>query len=90
MVLGERVFQGAALLFIENRRQVIQHGRALSDLTELMGELTELWAMVGRQGETISSLMDCVTRLERWRRNSRRGSGDSSGKRSGSSIYGSA
>ena len=39
MVSGERVFQGAALLFIENHRQVIQHGQALSDLTESMGEL---------------------------------------------------
>ena len=37
----------------------------------------------------ISLLMDHVTRLERWRRNSRRGSGDSSGS-SQSSIHGSA
>ena len=90
MVSGERAFQGAALLFIENCRWVIQHGRALSDLTELMGELAELRAMVRRQGEMISSLTDCMTRLERWRRNSRRGSGDSLGRSSGSSIYGSA
>ena len=26
MVLGERALQGAALLFIENRRRVVQHG----------------------------------------------------------------
>ena len=37
----------------------------------------------------ISLLMDHVTRLERWRRNSRRGSGDLLGS-SQSSIYGSA
>ena len=58
MVLGERAFQGATLLFIENRRQVIQHSRALSDLMESMGELAELRAMVRRQGKTISSLTD--------------------------------
>ena len=57
MVSGERVFQGAALLFIENRRWVVQHSWALSDLTESMGELAELRAMVRRQGETILSLM---------------------------------
>ena len=45
--------------------------------------------MIRRQGETISSLTDCVMRLERWRRNSQRGSGDSSGS-SRSSLYGSA
>ena len=90
MVSGERVFQGATLLFIENHHQVVQHSWALSNLMESMGELAELWAMVRRQGETISSLTDCVTRLERWRRNSRRGLGDSSGRSSRSSIYGSA
>ena len=37
----------------------------------------------------ISSLTDCVARLERWRRSSRRGSGNSSGT-SASSVYGSA
>ena len=68
---------------------VIQHGRALSDLTESMGELAELRAMIRRQEETISSLTDCVTRLEGWRRRSRRGSGNSSGS-SRSSVYGSA
>ena len=88
MVSGERALQGAALLFIENRRRVIQHGRALSDLTELMGELAELRAMIRRQEETISLLMDRVMRLERWRRNLRRGSGNSLGT-SGSSVYGS-
>ena len=90
LVSGERVFQGVALFFIENRRQVVQHGRALSDLTESMGELTELRAMVRRQGDTILSLTDWVMRLERWRRNSRRGSGLSLGRSSGESIYGSA
>ena len=90
MVLGERVFQGANLLFIENRCRVVQHGWALSNLTESMGELAELRAMVRRQGETILLLTDRVMRLERWRRNSRRGSGDSLGRSSGSSIYGSA
>ena len=90
MVSGERVFQGATLLFIENRCQVIQHGQALSDLMELMGELAKLRAMVRRQGETISSLTDHVTRLERWRRSLRRGSGTSLGRSSGESIYGSA
>ena len=90
MVLGERVFQGATLLFIENRCRVIQHGQALSDLTESMGELTELRAMVRRQGETILSLTDHVTRLEGWRHRSRRGSGSSLGRSSGGSIYGSA
>ena len=89
MVSGERAFQGAALLFIENRRQVVQHSRTLSDLTESMGELAELRAMIRRQEETISSLTDRVTRLERWRRNSRRSLGDSSGS-SRSSVYGSA
>ena len=89
MVLGERAFQGAALLFIENRCRVVQHSRTLSDLTESMGELAELRAMVRRQGEMISLLTDRVMRLERWRRNSRRGS-DSSGRSSGDSIYGSA
>ena len=57
---------------------------------EYMGELAELRAMVRRQGEMISSLKDRVTRLERWRRNSRRGLGDLSGRSSGSSVYGSA
>ena len=65
MVSGERALQGATLLFIENRCRVVQHGRALSDLMESMGELTELRAMVRRQGETISSSTDRVTRLER-------------------------
>ena len=90
MVSGERALQGAALFFIENRCRVIQHSRALSDLTESMGEWAELRAMVRRQGETISLLTDHMMRLERWRRNLRRGSGDSSGGSSGSSIYGSA
>ena len=89
MVMGERALQGAALLFIENRHRVVQHGQTLSDLTESMGELAELRAMIRRQEETISSLTDCVTRLEGWRRRSRRGSGDSSGS-SRSSVYGSA
>ena len=89
MVSGERVLQGAALLFIENRRWVVQHGRALSDLTELVGELAKLRAMIRRQEGTISSLTDCVMRLEGWRRRLRRSSGDSSGS-SGGSIYGSA
>ena len=88
MVTGERALQGAALLFIENRRRVVQHGQTLSDLTESMGELAELRAMIRRQEETISSLTDRVTRLEGWRR-SRRSSGNSSGS-SGSSVYGSA
>ena len=48
MVSGERVFQGAALLFIENRHQVVQHSQALSDLMESMGELAKLRAMVRR------------------------------------------
>ena len=86
---GERAFQGAALLFIENRRWVVQHGQALSGLMESMGELAELRAMIRRQEETISSLTDHVTRLERWRTRSRRGSGNSSGS-SRSSVYGSA
>ena len=90
MVSGERAFQGATLLFIENRCRVVQHGRTLSDLMESMGELAELRAMVRRQGETISLLTDCVMGLERWRRNSRRGLGLSSGRSSGDSIYGSA
>ena len=77
MVLGKRAFQGAALFFIENQCQVVQHGQTLSDLTESMGELAELRAMIRRQGETISSLMDCVTRLERWRRSLRRSLGGS-------------
>ena len=89
LVSGERAFQGAALLFIESRRRVVQHGRALSDLTESMGELAELRAMIRRQEEMISSLTDRVTRLERWRTRSRRGSGNSSGS-SRSSVYGSA
>ena len=89
LVSGERALQGAALLFIENRRQVVQHGRALSDLTESMGELAELRAMIRRQEETISSLTDHVTRLERWRTRSRRDSGNSLGS-SRSSVYGSA
>ena len=89
MVSGERAFQGAALLFIENRRRVVQHGRALSDLMESMGELAELRAMIERQERVISSLTDHVTRLEGWRRRSRRNSRDSSGS-SRSSIYGSA
>ena len=88
MVSGERALQGAALLFIENRRRVVQHSRALSDLTESMGELAELRAMIRRQEEMISSLTDHVTRLERWRRNLRRGSGNLLGT-SGSSVYGS-
>ena len=54
-----------------------------------MGELAELRAMIWRQEETISSLTDRVARLERWRRNLRRSSGDSSGS-SRSSIHGSA
>ena len=89
MVSGERAFQGAALLFIENRRRVVQHGWALSDPTEFMGELAELRAKVRRQAATISSLTNRVTRLERWRARSRRGSGNSSGS-SRSSVYGSA
>ena len=89
LVLGERALQGAALLFIENRRWVVQHGRTPSDLTESMGELAKLRAMIRRQEETISSLTDRVTRLERWRTRSRRGSGNSSGS-SRSSVYGSA
>ena len=89
LVSGERALQGVALLFIENRRRVVQHGRALSDLTESMGELAKLRTMVRRQAETISSLTDRVTRLERWRTRSRRGSGNSSGS-SRSSVYGSA
>ena len=90
MVSGERALQGAALLFIENCHRVVQHGWALSDLTESMGELAKLRAMVRRQGETISSLTDCVMRLERWRRSSRRGLGNSLGGSSRSSVYGSA
>ena len=89
MVSGERALQGAALLFVENQCRVVQHSRTLSDLTESMGELAELRAMIRRQEETISSLTDRVMRLERWRRNLRRSSGDSSGS-SRSSIYGSA
>ena len=89
LVSGERAFQGAALLFIENRRRVVQHGRALSDLTESMGELAELRAMVRRQEGMITSLTDRVTRLERWRTRSRRDSGNSLGS-SRSSLYGSA
>ena len=89
LVSGERALQGAALLFVENRHRVVQHGRALSDLTESMGELAELRAMIRRQEETISLLTDRVTRLERWRTRSRRGSGNSSGS-SRSSVYGSA
>ena len=89
MVSGERALQGAALLFIENRCRVIQHSQTLSDLMESMGELVELRAMIRRQEEMISSLTDRVTRLERWRRNSRRSSGDSLGS-SRSSVYGSA
>ena len=89
LVSGERALQGAALLFIENRRRVVQHGRALSDLTESMGELAELRAMVRRQEGTIASLTNRVMRLERWRTRSRRGLGDSSGS-SRSSLYGSA
>ena len=54
-----------------------------------MGKLAELRAMIRRQEETISSLTDRVMRLERWRRNSRRGSGNSLGS-SRSSVYGSA
>ena len=46
LVSGERALQGVALLFIENRRRVVQHGRALSDLTESMGELAKLRAMI--------------------------------------------
>ena len=89
MVSGERALQGAALLFIENRRRVVQHGQTLSDLTESMGELAELRAMIRRQEEVISSLTDRVTRLERWRMRWRRGSSNSSGS-SRSSVYGSA
>ena len=89
MVSGERALQGAALLFIENRRRVVQHGRTLSDLTESMGELAELRAMIRRQEGTISSLTDRVARLERWRTRSKWGSGNSSGS-SRSSVYGSA
>ena len=89
MVTGVRALQGAALLFIENQHRVVQHGRTLSDLTESMGELAELRAMIRRQEETISSLTDRVTRLEGWRRRSRRSLGDLSGS-SRSSIYGSA
>ena len=89
LVSGERALQGAALLFIENRRRVVQHGWALSDLTESMGELAELKAMIRRQEGTIASLTDRVTRLERWRTRSRRDSRDSSGS-SRSSLYGSA
>ena len=88
MVSGERALQGAALLFIENCRWVVQHDRTLSDLTESMGELAELRAMIRRQEGTIVSLMDCVMRLEKWRRTLRRGLGDSLGS-SRSSIYGS-
>ena len=54
-----------------------------------MGELAELRAMIRRQEEMISSLTDCVTRLEGWRRRSRRGLGNSLGS-SRSSVYGSA
>ena len=90
MVSGERALQGATLFFIENQCRVIQHSRALSDLMELMEELAKLQAMVRRQGDTISSLTDHVMRLERWRGNLRRGLGDSLGRSSGSSIYGSA
>ena len=90
MVSGERAFQGATLLFIENRCWVIQHGRALSDLTESMGELAKLRAMVRRQEEMISSLTDCVMRLEGWRRHSRRDLGSVLGRSLGGSIYGSA
>ena len=88
MVSGERALQGAALLFIENQHRVTRHGRALCDLTELVGELAELRAMIRRQEEMIS-LTDRVMRLERWRRNLWRSSGDSLGS-SRSSIYGSA
>ena len=56
---------------------------------ELMGELAELRAMIRRQEETISSLTDHVMRLERWRRNLRRSSGNLLGS-SKSSLYGSA
>ena len=89
VVSGERALQGVALLFIENRRRVVQHGRTLSDLTESMGELAELRAMIRRQEGMISSLTDRVMRLEGWRRRSRRSSGDSLGS-SRSSVYGSA
>ena len=88
MVSGERALQGVALLFIENQHRVVQHGRALSDLTELMGELAELRAMIRRQEEMILTLMDCVMRLERWR-SLWRSLGNSSGS-SRSSVYGSA
>ena len=54
---------------------------------ESMGELAKLRAMIQRQEETISSLTDRVTRLEGWRRRSRRSSGNLSGS-SGSSVYG--
>ena len=56
---------------------------------ELLGELAELRAMIRRQEETISLLTDHVMRLEWWRRNLRKSSGDSSGS-SRSSIYRSA
>ena len=89
MVLGERALQGAVLLFIENRHRVVQHSQTLSDLTESMGELAELRAMIRRQEGMISLLTDCVARLERWRRNLRRSSGGSL-ESSRSSVYGSA
>ena len=87
MVLGERVFQGATLLFIENQHWVVQNWWTLSDLTESIGELAELRAMVRRQGEMISLLTDHVMRPEGIVEGVL---GDSSGQSLGSSIYGSA
>ena len=78
MVTGERAFQAASLLFMENWCWVVQNSWKLDNLMESMGELRELRQAVRRQGEMILSLTDCITRLERRDRRGRRSLGDSS------------
>ena len=90
MVTGERAFQAAGLLFMENWHQVVQNSQKLDNLVESMGELRELRQMVRRQGEMILSLTYCIMRLERRSRRSRRSLGDSLSCSSGSSFYGTA
>ena len=78
MVIGERAFQAAGLLFMENQCPVVQNSQKLDDLVESMGELRELQRTVTAQEWTISSLTDCIVGLERRSRRDRRGSGSSS------------
>ena len=75
MMTGERAFQPASLLFMENWHRVVQNSWKLDDLVGSLGELSELGCTVTVQEQTILLLTDCIVRLERRSRRDRRGLG---------------